>query len=119
MRFYLDEHLSPQIGMIARSGAVDVVAATELGRRGRSDEDQLRFAALEGRAIVTCNYDDFDALTERFLRENLPHSGVLFVPSSIRTNDHAGIAAAIIAYERDHPDGMPPYMADYLRRPQV
>jgi hypothetical protein len=29
--------------------------------------------------------------------------------------DRAGIAAAISAYDHEHPDGMPPDMLDYLR----
>lgn len=119
MRFYLDEHLSPQIAVIARNRGIDVVSVVELGHRGQSDEKQLLFAGMEGRALVTCNYDDFDRLTHQFFAQGLSHSGVLFIPNSSPTNDYAAIARAIVVYDDDHPGGMPPYMVDYLRRSRL
>jgi len=80
-----------------------------------SDEQQLLLAAEDGRCFVTRNYDDFDDLTRRFAAEGRPHAGVLLVPPSLMLSDFAGIAAAIGQYAREHSDGMPPYMIDYLR----
>ena len=116
MRFYLDEDLPYKAALIAARSGVDVLTTSECGRNGLSDEDQLLFATSLGRVIVTQNYHDFDDLTGRFVAEGRSHVGVLFLPSSISTSDFAGIAAAIVRYEQEHPDGIPPNMIDYLVR---
>jgi hypothetical protein len=41
---------------------------------------------------------------------------VLFVPRAIGQNDHAGLGATVVRCERDHPDGLHPYAADWLVR---
>lgn len=102
--------------MIARGRGIDAVSVVEIGRRGRSDEEQLLWAAAEGRAFVTRDYGDFDILTQRFWAEGLAHAGVLLVPRSLPTTDYAGVVAAVERYDREHPDGMPAYLVDYLRR---
>ncbi len=117
MKYLLDEHFSRHIAELCRTRyGLDAVSVEELGRKGRSDEEQLAFAAAEGRCIVTRDRDDFINLTYESLSTNLPHAGVLLVPASILGEDFAGIAAAIARYDREHPDGMPPYMVDYVRR---
>ena len=55
--FFLDEDLSPRIATIAREQGLDVLSTHESGRNGLDDEEQLRFAAQEGRILVTCNRD--------------------------------------------------------------
>ena len=117
MRFYLDEDQSYRIAAIARSLGVDIVTTRDLGRGAASDAEQLALAAELGRVLVTRNYDDFARFTRRFLEEGRPHAGVLFVPRSLRGQYEAAIARAIARYDRDHPEGMPPYMIDYLRWP--
>ncbi|MGI8552597.1 MAG: DUF5615 family PIN-like protein [Dehalococcoidia bacterium] len=116
MQFYLDEDQSPIVATIARRMGVDIVSTGECGRNGKTDEQQLLFAAEQGRAIVTRNYDDFHRLTTRFQTESKPHAGVLFVPSSFANEDFADIARAIARYAQVYPDGMAPYMVDYLSR---
>lgn len=114
MRFYLDEDQSDIVAIIARERGSDVTCSHEDGRGGTPDDAQLEYAAVQGRAIVTRNYPDFDRLTLEFQRQGRPHAGVLFVPPSMRNRDFRAIAAAIVRYDREHPDGMPPYMIDYL-----
>ena len=95
---------------------LDVIATAEAGRNESPDEEQLRFAAEEGRVLVTRNYDDFSGLTLRFEAEGTPHAGVLFVSPSLTVSNFGEVARAIAQYDRDHPDGIPPYMADIFRR---
>lgn len=116
MRYLLGEHLSPVIARLCREEhGLDVVCVDELGRKGRSDEEQLAFAADESRCFVTRDHGDLIGLTHAFLAESRPHSGVLAVPRSYADRDYNGIAAAIVRYESEHPEGMPSYMVDYLR----
>lgn len=115
MRFYLDEDQSYRVARRARELGADVTSASEQGRMGLEDRDQLLFAAEEGRAIVTRNQRHFAPLTLEFQRRAMPHAGVLFLPPSLPNEAFEAIAQAIAAYDREHPDGMPPYMVDYLR----
>lgn len=54
-----DEDLAPAIADIVRRQVLDVVSVHELGRRQSSDDEQLRFAAAQGRVLLTRNRDDF------------------------------------------------------------
>ena len=116
MKYLLDEHLSPISARICRERyQLDVVSTEELGRKRRTDQEQLEFAAAEGCVIVTRDRSDYAGLTFQFVDEGRPHAGVLTLPSSLRPEDFAGIAAAIARYDREHPDGVPPYMLDFLK----
>jgi predicted nuclease of predicted toxin-antitoxin system len=117
MKYLLDEHLSHRSARIGRERhGLDIVSTEELGRKQRSDEEQLAYAAAEGRVFVTQDRADFADLTQEFFETDRPHAGELLLPSSISPNDVAGVASAIARYDREHPQGMPPYMLDFLRR---
>ena len=114
MRFYLDEDQSDVVAVIARERGSDVTCSHEEGRDSTPDHEQLAYAAMQGRAIVTRNHRDFHPLTLEFQQQGQPHAGVLFVPPSMENQDFRAIAEAIVRYDREHPEGMPPYMIDYL-----
>lgn len=114
MRYYLDEDQPFKAAPICRARGLDVVATEERGRKGASDASQLELAASEGRVLVTRNRGDFERLTRQFMGAGLPHGGVLVVPRSLSQNNLAGLAEAILMYDREHPEGMPPYAIDYL-----
>jgi hypothetical protein len=79
-----------------------------------TDEEQLQFAAGDGRAIVTINGAHFVALTSRFYEERRPHVGVLIVPKTVPKRSFAAAAHALASHDRANPDGMQPYAIDYL-----
>ena len=57
VRFYFDQHL-PGIAVAAlRRRGVDVLTAHEAGTCGNPDDEQLRFATANGRAMVTFDAD--------------------------------------------------------------
>jgi len=115
MRFYLDDDVgSERIVRAALRLGLDVITSTAAGHSGAVDRIHLARAAEMGRCIVTRNYPDFDRLTRQFQREGIPHAGVLFVPSSLPNEAFGAIARAFKAYDDAHPEGMPPYMVDYL-----
>lgn len=114
MRFLLDEDLPPRAAVVARNLGADVVSAHEYDRRGFPDDLQLALAAREGRCLVTRNGRDFERQTMQFQEAGYAHAGVLCVTASLPNHRYVAIAAAIVQYDREHSDGLPPYMLDFL-----
>jgi predicted nuclease of predicted toxin-antitoxin system len=98
MRFYLDEDLSYEVARIARELGLDVTSSHEVGNNGRTDPEQLEYAAAEGRCLVSGNGRDFDRHTREFFAEGRPHRGVICVPRSWHRRDYARIAWALVAF---------------------
>lgn len=98
LRFLLDEDLNPRVAAICRGHRLDVVSVHELDRLGCSDEDQLIFAAKEGRVLVTRNRDDYRELTRSFFEAGHTHRGVLIVPYSLPNNQPRLIARALLTW---------------------
>jgi predicted nuclease of predicted toxin-antitoxin system len=57
VKLLLDENLSPQHACELRTEGHDAVAVVEVGLSGATDEQVLRFAVEDGRAIVTLDAD--------------------------------------------------------------
>jgi predicted nuclease of predicted toxin-antitoxin system len=57
IRFHLDENCDPRIAAGLRLHGIDLTTTAEAGLLGASDEDQLGFAASEGRVILTGDAD--------------------------------------------------------------
>ena len=115
MRCYLDEDLSPRVAEIARGlCGLDVVSAHEAGAFAWTDDAQLRYAAQEGRCVVTRNREDFVLETLAAFEAHSPHAGVLIVPHTLPNDHFTAIATALCEYARRFPDGMQPYTIDFL-----
>lgn len=78
IRLYLDEDVWPGLATALREEGFDVGHAYEADRSGRSDEEQLSFAAEEERAIVTHNTKDFVPLAIAYYFNEQPHGGIIF-----------------------------------------
>ena len=114
MRFYLDENLSDKIAEIGRAWRLDILSSHECGQNGLTDEQQLKFAATEGRCLVTRDRDDFIVLTVRFFERQWPHAGVLIIPPSFHRSRFTSIAEALARYGEGHPEGLSAYAVDFL-----
>lgn len=77
IRFLLDEHIDSAVANGLRRRGVDVLTIQDSDRRGLSDADQLAFAKLEGRVIVTFD-SDFLAIAQR----SKEHGGIVWCPAS-------------------------------------
>lgn len=113
-RYYGDEDVPVLVARIARSLDIDIVHTEELGRKGATDEDQLRFAAQVGRILLTRNCKDFWPMTFRFNAEGQTHAGVLCITKSLEDLSASVIARALMQFDSDHADGVPAYFLDYL-----
>jgi hypothetical protein len=118
LRYLLDEDVHPAVSEAARALDLDVLTVHEIERTGIAfpDDAQLRFAALEGRVLVTRNRDDFIRLTRDFFQAGEPHAGVLIIPHTLPNKDPGRIARALKQWDRGRPaeQGPEPYIIDFL-----
>lgn len=77
IRLYLDTDVIPRLGYLLRERGFDVISALEVGNKGLSDYQHLRFASNQGRTLMTYNIDDFCNEVRRFFDEGNEHAGVL------------------------------------------
>ncbi len=117
MKFYLDADLSPRIAELLRRQGFDAVSAHEVGKLRIPDEDQLLFAAQEGRCVVTRDAQHFMLLSREAVRRRTPHAGIILCPPSLLGSEYRAIAAALISVARRYPDGLGSYDVIYLKEP--
>jgi predicted nuclease of predicted toxin-antitoxin system len=120
-RFLLDEDLSFRIAETARGLALDMVSVHEIGRRGLPDDEQLRWAAREGRILVTRNRDDFIEWTTVFFQRGEPHTGVLIVTTALSIQKPERIAHAVKEWaertrQRFGAQGLNSYFIEFLSK---
>jgi predicted nuclease of predicted toxin-antitoxin system len=114
VKLYLDEDISPKVSEILRKKGMDAVSAHETGMLEASDDEQLAFAAAEGRAMVTRNRDDFITLTVQFFNDLKPHRGLIIVPYTIPGSEFSKLAALLMKYSKDHPQGLESCSIEFL-----
>lgn len=77
VRLYIDADITYKLAQALRGRGFDAVAAHEVGMAEASDDEQMAYAAAEGRAILTCNAQDFTPLFRSYWRNQQGHSGAL------------------------------------------
>ena len=70
---YTDEDISALVTMLLRSRGLDVTTVPEQTALGKTDIEQLKFAASLSRCIVTHNRVDFERLHLQFMEEGREH----------------------------------------------
>jgi hypothetical protein len=81
IKLYLDEDMSRhQLVWALRARGFDVSSSFAAGMNGQSDASQLRFAASQGRMVLTANVRDFVQFHKDWLGQGRPHSGIVLVP---------------------------------------
>lgn len=78
LRILLDEDLSQRVATGLRARGVDALSVHELNRAALPDEEQLSFAAAEGRVLVTYNRADYQLLDAEWRAEGRIHCGILW-----------------------------------------
>lgn len=77
---YMDEDMSALVATLLRSRGLDVTTVPEQLTLGKTDSEQLEFAASLGRCLVTHNRVDFERLHLQFIEEGREHCGIIVVP---------------------------------------
>ena len=79
MKLLLDEMHAPAVAVRMRRGGHDAIAVKERADlTGLPDEDLLRAATADRRAVVTENIKDFAVLHRRIAAAGRSHSGMVF-----------------------------------------
>lgn len=113
MKFYLDEDLPATVAELLRRRGFDAVSAHEGGNFRLSDQEQLAFAAREGRCLVTRDARHFVDLSQEAVRRQTPHAGIIVCPPRIRGFEFRGIADALVRVAERYPAGLGGYDVVY------
>ncbi len=85
LKFYTDTHIAKAVAVQLRSRGVDVVRCEEVGLANADDETHLRYATMQGRAVVTHD-QDFLVLNARWFEQGRSHSGIFFIQRHLQGN---------------------------------
>ena len=77
IKLYLDEDVDILIAELIRSQGFQAATTDELGRKGKSDSQQLEYAVSKQSVIVTHNRLDFEELAQRYFVESRTHYGII------------------------------------------
>ena len=77
LKLYLDEDVPEDIANALRLRGYDVKTTKEANNKGLSDLKQLKYAASEGRIILTFNVADFYIQHNEFIRKGIEHKGII------------------------------------------
>lgn len=75
--FYADEDIPLPLVKALRLQGIKVLTTQDSKMLGRSDEEQLQFAASKGIVLLSHNTKDFVKLHQKFLAEGENHSGIV------------------------------------------
>lgn len=117
MKLFLDEMLSARVARRLRDGGHDVVAVTERPElKGTADAELFERAAIEGRAIVTYNRDDFLALDRLYRSTGRIHGGIIILNPRRFPQGAAAVGSLIASLAKTVDDGVPyPSFVSWLR----
>jgi predicted nuclease of predicted toxin-antitoxin system len=77
LKLYLDEDVHPDLAEAIRQKGFDCQNAAEAGNLGKTDEEQLVYAATQGRCLVSFNIADFAVLAREWDANNRRHAGIV------------------------------------------
>ena len=74
---YLDEDEDVLVSELLKSRGFRAITARDAGQLGKSDSDQLAYAAEAGLTLLTHNRADFEELHRQYLADGRSHAGVI------------------------------------------
>ncbi|MBM3934355.1 MAG: hypothetical protein FJ319_08650 [SAR202 cluster bacterium] len=95
MRIYLDEDMdAKKLASMLRLSGHEVLETSKAGNKGRSDEEQLRYASDLKMAVMTANVKHFTELHQSWRQRKIRHAGILIVH---KLNDFRDSYALVVA----------------------
>jgi hypothetical protein len=99
LRFHLDESFNTAIAIGLRRRGFDATISNEAGLVGANDHEQIAFALVENRVLVTHD-DDF----LRLHSEGVSHSGIAYCKPNHRTIGQIVLRLAALGRQRTAED---------------
>ncbi|MEH2171763.1 DUF5615 family PIN-like protein [Nostoc sp.] len=78
IRLYLDEDVNVLVADLLKARGFDALTVRDAGQLHRSDEEQMAYAATQGRTLVTHNRTDFEELIRAYFDSEQMHYGVIY-----------------------------------------
>jgi len=103
LRFFFDECADEDVGRGLRRRGVDVVTASELGRKALSDDDRLELVERAGRVIYTTDRHTL-VLVSRWLENRIEFPGVDYHAQGTLSRGQAIRALLLLNEVYDPPD---------------
>jgi hypothetical protein len=99
VKLLLDEQISGKVAERLRDRGQDVIATTaDPSLRGLSDPDLFEVAQRQGRAVVTYNRADFEAIVREYVEASRDHHGLVIVhPTRFPSWEFSRLSAALDA----------------------
>jgi hypothetical protein len=94
---YLDEDVDVLVGEMLRAYGFDVLTTLEADRLGATDEEQIAFSTGEGRALLTHNRQDFEALALDYFDAGRIHAGILL---AVRRPPHELVRRLLVVLDQ-------------------
>jgi hypothetical protein len=78
IRLYLDEDvMDDDLVRALRDKDIDVLTALEAGTQSWEDDQQLQYAAEQGRVLYSCNKEDYCRISAAILSQGESHVGII------------------------------------------
>ena len=91
-KLYLDDDIQAALARLLRSRGIDAASSAEVGMLGRADDEHLRFAAAQGRALLSYNFHDYLPLARQWFAAGHTHAGIIL---SFRQYSRAQLGEAL------------------------
>ena len=89
IRLYADENVDDRIVRGLRLRGIDILTVVEAGMIGKPDSEQLSYASLNGRVLLTSD-QDFLKLHLRWVEQSREHAGIIYY-----SQFHVGVGTCI------------------------
>lgn len=66
VRLYVDADITYKLAQVLRAQGYDVIASHDVGMAEATDDEQMAYAAAEGRVILSCNAQDFAPIFQQY-----------------------------------------------------
>lgn len=115
MRLLLDAHHSPVVADRLRAEGYDVLAAVrDVALNSLPDQDLLRAATDDGRALVTEDVGDFDLIARHRSTTGQHHAGIVMTPPGRHHRASKAYPGNLVAALRDLLDTAPESTPDRI-----
>ena len=77
IKLLLDEDVHLSVAIALRKRGFDVVHVQEVGRKGKTDTEQLRYAVENKKCLFSFNVKDFVMLHNEYIQNEKDHFGIV------------------------------------------